>query len=328
MVVIIKMEGPIGIDWRDNYTSDDEKKLDEVYTGENSLPTDTWETNQIAVGETSIGTYGGFYIGRYEAGIPEEASFNIKNIDSENNYVNTKGENFTVYGAVTDTISYARGSIADTGSIKDLKPVSRQGMQAWNYITQPNAKMVAENMYKDGKNAAGSKVGVKSYLLDSQVWNHICKNIYKAVSGQSNNDSAEWGNYYNNTTTNYESLNCLWAKHDGYGLKSWTVTTKYNFGGITKDDYPKGSGTAGIELATGASDDFKRYNIYDMAGNVFEWTTDHNILNDQFFVTCRGGSFTDGGTSSTVVVASGSDNFTRYGFHIGFRVVLYINPTN
>ena len=78
------------------------------------------------------------------------------------------------------------------------------------------------------------------------------------------------------------------------------------------------------ELATGSSDDFKKYNIYDMAGNMWEWTTGHNINKDQMFVVPRGGSFNDHGAANPVVRANGSDGFTTFHIHVGFRVVLYV----
>ena len=78
------------------------------------------------------------------------------------------------------------------------------------------------------------------------------------------------------------------------------------------------------ELATGSSDNFKKYNIYDMAGNVWEWTTGHNINGTQMFVIPRGGGFLDDGTANPVVRVYGTDEFTSYYFYIGFRVVLYI----
>ena len=116
--------------------------------------------------------------------------------------------------------------------------------------------MLAENMYKEGKDRAGNNVGVKSYLVDSQAWNHICSNIFK--------------------------------------------------------------------VGTGSSDDFKRYNIYDMAGNMWEWTTSHNINNDELYVVPRGGSFNINGTTNSVVRAVGHSALTYYCLTVRFRVVLYI----
>ena len=39
---------------------------------------------------------------------------------------------------------------------------------------------------------------------------------------------------------------------------------------------------------TGSSDNFRIYNIYDMAGNMWEWTTGHNVKNEEMYVVMRG----------------------------------------
>ncbi len=305
--------------WRDNYTDEDIKKLNEVYS--NKLPTEKWQKeNQTEVGKTSIKKYGGFYIARYEAGIPNDATFSISQTteNGEMKYVDIQGKNFT-FQWTDSNVENARGSVADTETIKELKPVSKKGVQAWNYITQPNSKLVSENMYKENSS-------VNSYLVDSQAWNHICKNIFHANKGTTANDSTTWGNYYNNKNTDYQKLNCLWAGHK-YN-SGWTIATDYKTGGISETDYPKGTGQARLELSTGASEDFKKYNIYDMAGNMWEWTTGHNIVttdnNTQMFVVPRGGSFHAHGTDSPVVRARGDDALTVCDFRDGFRVVLYI----
>ena len=47
------------------------------------------------------------------------------------------------------------------------------------------------------------------------------------------------------------------------------------------------------ELATGSSDTFKKYNIYDMAGNMWEWTTEHTLISNGEYMRSvhRGASF-------------------------------------
>ncbi len=305
--------------WKNDYIGDEKEILDNIYNNDNKLPTEKWKNeNQITKGQESIKKYGGYYIARYEAGIPEEADFYVSKSNSEMKYVNTKKENIKIpWGSNT----IGRGSKDDTGIIKDLKPVSKKGVQAWNYITQPNSKRVAENMYNESNS-------VNSYLVDSQAWNHICKSIFHANKG--NNDSTTWGNYYNNTTTAYKSLNCLWAGHQWNEPDwEWNIAEKYEIGGIQDEDIPKGEGIALIELSTGASDDFKKYNIYDMAGNMWEWTTEHNVVTTdentkKMFVVLRGGSFSELGSDHSVVRADGGCELITCNWCVGFRVVLYI----
>ena len=86
-----------------------------------------WEdTEAKGYGEASVKQYGGFWIGRYEAGIPENASFYPKEDDA--NYTKTTERNVT------------------NEEEEDLKPVSKAGYFSWNYISQENAKKVSQNM--------------------------------------------------------------------------------------------------------------------------------------------------------------------------------------
>ncbi len=243
--------GTDGKGWSDDYSTDDKNILDKQYTGENVLPTEDWiKEKQTDVAKTSIVKYKGFYVARYEAGIPKEATgFYVLPDEKEN---------------LTYTID-GRGNIGETNKIKSLSPVSKKGVQAWNFITQPNAKLVAENMY-----AGSSSVG--SYLIDSGAWNHICDGIFNGRDeSKSITNSSNWGNYKDNKTTNYNAIEGLWAQHEY--VSSWGYASDYNNGKVNLNP----GGTNRIELETGASEDFKNYNIYDMAGNMWEWTTAHNI---------------------------------------------------
>ena len=144
-----------GLAWSDDYTDADIKKVNDVYVAKSvpeatiSAITSKWEKNQTSKAIESTGKYGGFYIARYEAGVPSNASFYI-NSDLTYNHTN-------------------RGQVNTAGlnAINGLSPVSKKGVQVWNYINQSNAKTVAENMYKDKNNDS-----VGSYLIDSQAWIH------------------------------------------------------------------------------------------------------------------------------------------------------------
>ena len=266
-----------GTKWRDDYTTEDLENINAKY-GEGATETISditkkWENNQTTVAEDSIRKYNGFYIARYEAGIPKEATAF---------YTDKNGENLKYKKDGTGL----RGATNKTGLdiIKDLVPVSKKGVQAWNFITQPNSKIVAENMYK-----GSSSVG--SYLVDLQAWNHICKNIYEKNKDKSITNSSEWGNYLNNVSAYNKEIEGLWAQH--VGTKEGEYAENYKKGQVTAKAGETNSELGEknrIELPTGARDDFKNYNIYDMAGNMWEWTTGHNINsnNKTMFVVPRG----------------------------------------
>ncbi len=278
--------------WKDNwnYSIDDEKggikNVEIENVGQDSLQKlETRKTNREL---TEAGV--GFYVARYEAGIPENEDFSA---DSEGDiyYLNDK-KNTTA-----------------------CKPVSKKGYPAWNFISQTNAKNASAKMYPG-----------LSYLIDSHAWNYICD---KKFSTDEIKDSTKIGNYYNNETTKYEELDVLYALHS-YSTFWISFASKYNRGVIPPSTAPKGSGTNRLELSTGASEDFKKYNIYDMAGNMWEWTTEErtNYPTDstsaKTFAVTRGGSFQWKGDAFSVVHASGNATTSDYSVIAGFRVVLYL----
>ena len=285
--------------WHDDYTEEENKKIKETFT---TIDTENWENNQPKVANDSLKKYKGFYVARFEAGVPEEAPFHYKNTERKYERI-------------------GRGASQETSSISSLKPVSQKGVQAWNFIAQPNAKMVSENMYKNDSK------GANSYLIDNTAWNVICNKfntiLRTSYEGRSITASVQLGNYYTNETTKYTDLNVLWAKHK-VNESGTTFATDYKIGNIQKSDIPKESEENRIELATGSSDDFKIYNIYDMAGNMWERTTGHNMKDGEIFVVPRGGSFKDDGNVYPIVRANGQDGFQGISFQVGFRVVLYI----
>ena len=73
-------------------------------------------------------------------------------------------------------------------------------------------------------------------------------------------------------------------------------------------------------LTTGASNDFSKQNIYDIAGNVNEWTLEYTFNTERPYAR-RGGSYWDGSfecpASCRKTVLPGSSD------SIGFRVSLY-----
>ncbi len=86
------------------------------------------------------------------------------------------------------------------------------------------------------------------------------------------------------------------------------------------------SSEGGDVLTTGASDYCRKYNIYDIAGNICEWTEEISYFsgrasNNQY-VNNRGGGAQDGGSDACTRHA---DNVIGYKHTtVGFRVVLYI----
>ena len=284
------------------------------YTNKNWTNTDIDGTDNTETKRQSISKYKGFYVARFEAGVPSNASNFYVSSDGWSKGEEYKGKNES---SSTSTTGEEFTTTRLDRNDNSLKPVSKRYNQVWNFINQTTAKTVSEKMYKDNNT-------VDSYLIDSNAWNYICGDIFRQdeILGEEKlKDSTKYGNYYNNTTTDYTSLDCLWAKHE-YS-SSWNYATKYGKGSITTEA-PEGKGNNRLELATGASDDFKLYNIYDMAGNVWEWTEETATDGSTTYGAIRGGSFKNNGNECPVVRADGDDATTNYNVSLGFRPVLYV----
>ena len=90
--------------------------------------------------------------------------------------------------------------------------------------------------------------------------------IKEGTSYNTNTNSSSWGNYYDHEFTitrgNYAELN------EDEGDIIWN---EENLPLIETNSYTKEDETF-VLLTTGASEDNKAKNIYDVAGNCFEWT--------------------------------------------------------
>ena len=201
-------------------------------TGDDTLP-------KGIIDETAdVIKYGGFYIGRYEAGIPE-------------------------------------GDISP--SDKTGIPVSKEDAIVWTNINYYSAKANAESMI--------SNEYVQTGLITGKAWDTTCHWIEGSL--KSINESADLTNsrYYGNYNNSLDPAN-------------------------------ENSGT---KRTAGFSENWKVKNIYDLAGNVWEWTSE---ADSSFFID-RGGSYgLDGSVFPVSCRTSGSTSHANV--NLGFRPRLYI----
>ena len=288
---------------------------------------------------SSVTNNGGFYVARFEAGIPDNAPFSVNNTNNK------------------DMTYYTSGSGNNSKNTTSYIPVSKQGVQAWNYISQENAVKVSQNMYS----GAESSYGVTSQLIDGLAWDRTVDWLGESYSKIAS-ESTQYGNYYNTTGVTLPE-NTLYAQHVYATVKSgktgttgWVVANKYRRGSralggvnLTENDgtnkyvaadyingnnYTSESYTLSgiVEMSTGSVSNFKLKNIYDMAGNMWEWTTEtgyHNTSSPATttgtkYAVLRGGSFDSYGTYYPVSFRYGYIAVTYTNIDIGFRVVLYV----
>ena len=200
--------------------------------GDDTLP------NGITDETADVKKYGGFYIGRYEAGIPE----------------------------------------GDTSpSNKTGIPVSKKGAIVWASIDYTNSKASAESMI--------SNEYVQTGLLTGKAWDTTCNWIKDSLNSINSSASLTNSRYYGN------HVDSLVPANENSGTKS----------------------------TSGFNENWKVKNIYDLAGNVWEWTSE---ANDSYFIS-RGGSYSNSGIENPVSLRNHGMSYYA-GVDLGFRVRLYI----
>ena len=180
---------------------------------------------QIAELTKSIYKYGGFYIGRYEAGSETERT--------SSSGVTTLGIKQDMYPYNYVTWGDSMSSIGTTGAV-----------------------YLSNSLYNT------NEYGATSMLCTGACWDSMLDFIKD--SNHSVTDSTTWGNYNNSET--FEITRGSYAVYD---TSNYTLGSFNNVG----SKYSKTKDTT-ILLTTGATERNCSKNIYDVAGNCFEWTTE------------------------------------------------------
>lgn len=174
-------------------------------------------------------------------------------------------------------------------SSNSTAPLSQKGKKPQSAITCSNAQIQAAKVAtSDTTNNENSKNYTSSLMFGIQ-WDLVCK-FLEGSSVWSNNTEAEKIAYINSDSS------------------SW-------------GNYKPDSGS-GSRKNTGSSSTYRRRNIYDFAGNVWEWTLEHATSISYSPCSKRGGGY--GSIGSDYPASSRTNNYMGDSFDvIGFRVSLY-----
>ena len=240
----------------------------------------------------SVYENGGFYVGRYEAGIDT-----------------TTGTNRT---SNTDKNSDGKYTMPST------VPVTKADAYPYTYVTRTQAQNLASNV-NSGTKTSSLMFGVQWDLV--LAFMHNKGNIEDSTL---TSNSTTIGNYYNSTFdldrgkyAQFGQLGNTWKNFDS-ALDSIVVSNETT-GKMKKTE--QNSYQNGILLTTGGTEQSKVMNIYDIAGNVCEWTLE-KTSNTYDQCVARGGLFND--TGSYRPAADHDGNSSGHSFYsIGFRVSIF-----
>ena len=181
-------------------------------------------------------------------------------------------------------------------------PVIKQNAYPYNYVTCSQAQTLASKM-ESGNHTSSLMFGVQ--------WDLVLKYLETKGTAQADlkTNSTNWGNYCDNL---WEITN----KNSKYA-----IYTNYKLGDWTSGAYGKKDSNKSVLLSTGASETFSKQGIYDLAGNVWEWTLEYTAISSGPCAK-RGGNYSSSG-SYTPAAYRNNDNTTGYGDSIGFRLSLY-----
>ena len=182
-------------------------------------------------------------------------------------------------------------------------PVIKQNAYPYNYVTCSQAQTLASNMESGNYNTS---------LMFGVQWDLVLKYLETKGTAQADlkKDSTSWGNYSNNLW-NITNANSKYAIYDDK-LENFDWTSGAY--GIKDSDTM-------VLLSTGASDDFSKQGIYDLAGNVWEWTLEY-ASDSRYPCAIRGGYYNLSGNLYPAAYR-GNHSTTNFLNTFGFRVVLY-----
>ena len=190
-----------------------------------------------------------------------------------------------------------------------LKAESKQDLYPINYVKCSQAQTLASK--------ASSNASVNSSLMFGIQWDLVLRFLSNKGVETSllNNNSETWGNY---------NLEYPLNQSTAHGYKGIYASSKLTWSAI-ESGYTQNGTDYIIALSTGATERNKKKNIYDLAGNMYEWTLEHATYSyngTSYPCAIRGGVFGGSGGYNPASYRSGITTSNSV-CNLGFRVSLY-----
>ena len=187
-----------------------------------------------------------------------------------------------------------------TSATKDTltEVLIKKGLYPYNYVNYKDAVSKIEEMYTDKET-----YGVDAIMPYGAMWDETLNFVKDDAHDVTN--STKWGNYDNS----------IFSFTGAYCEKPNETSPIY-----TKVTNTEKKSSKQWLLTTGASEQNKAKNIYDLAGNVKEWTQESRSTSYRVY---RGGSCVDYGNAGPASYRYGN-NPSYTSVAVGFRSALYI----
>ena len=179
-------------------------------------------------------------------------------------------------------------------------PVCKQNQTVYNYLTPSQTKGLAESMYTSSNYTCTLPTGAAW----DRTMDWLIESGNKTLS-EATYDSSSWGNY---------------AKVSFYVTQGKYMVWHNNSYNVINGVYTKPA-EIGILLTTGATTRNISNNIYDLTGNVAEWTTETNSS----VQVRRAGDYGASGIEAPLSYRSPNTNMDfNLHYYIGFRPFLFL----
>lgn len=260
--------------------------------------TRAWDTTTKTAEKVQVQKYGGFYVGRFEAGTSKVEFTNGAKLE---NAVTTN--TVTIQGA---SVGWQNGNFISSNTTQESKPTSKAGEIPYFHADYNTAIEMSERMYKTST--------VQSGLITGTMWDTMMKWISEEANNADIKENCKWGNYLDvglsNVKGRYSTITSISGTNSG-SSSAWQ-----------KNATGKKEENVRTILTTGSTEEVKKKNLYDIAGNLWEWVDEATYWNSYYDVySIRGGSFNNA-YGANPAVFRGRNFATNTNTNNGFRVAL------